>query len=588
MNQDRNDESPADNHATEADPAEVLAVSLQTAVAVVARLRRRFGKRAPDDFDELQHALMLACGAVTSVCEDRDGQAANNERLARLVKKLMRRFTNHTAESTRKLNEKNNTGKGGDSDSRETESNNQKERKSRKGEKYNKQDRSHIEEETHVVLPLNERCDCGGSLCESNTKKVSEYVLIAKFFMRTYEKKTMKCTRCGKKHQPVARPRLQGKSEFSNEFIAEAVVGKVLDARPVNRTLNIIGREHIDLNSSAAYRCFINIAHGVRPLNDLIAHDIRRHSEVVSLDETNVKIVLAGDEGAVTRGVLVMCRNEVRFGGHRPPAVHFVAPSRKDAASIVAFCEGLDPNVRVIHDGNPAHNTALKHHIDAHCWAHARRPIFEACESRKSPGSRLLLDQINALFDVEEAAWGLNPDLRASIRQERALPTTLRIREIVSEQLAEASQSGDYANALMYIDKRWDTLTRYIHDGRLEIDNNLIENTIRNFATARRISMFAQTEMGAEAWAILMTILKTAVMNGHEPKRYFRYVLRHADPRPGRTDWNALAPWNCKDEAAREPATDPSTRYIGRVMTLAEYEASRRSRGDPPLRIAAE
>jgi hypothetical protein len=423
---------------------------------------------------------------------------------------------------------------------------------------------------------------------EKPSNKVSEYVSIAKFFMRTYEKKTMKCTRCGKKHRPVARPRLQGKSEFSNELLAEATVSKVLGARPVNRTLNIIGREHIDLNSSAAYRCFNNVALGLEPLSELIAQDIRQDSDVVGLDETNVKLVLAGDERAVMRGVLIMCRNETRFGGHRPPAVHFVAPSRKDAASIAAFCEGLDPNVRVIHDGNPAHNTALEHHIDAHCWAHARRPIFEACESRKSPGSRLLLDQINALFDVEEAAWGLKPDLRASIRQERALPITLRIRQIVSEQLAEASQSGDYANALTYIDKRWDTLTRYIHDGRLEIDNNLVENAIRDFATARRISLFAQTELGAEAWAIYMTILKTAVMNGHEPKRYMRYVLRHADPRPDRTDWSALLPWNCKEEAAREPATDPSTRYIGRVMTLAEYEASRRSRGDPPLRIAAE
>jgi hypothetical protein len=164
----------------------------------------------------------------------------------------------------------------------------------------------------------------------------------------------------------------------------------------------------------------------------------------------------------------------------------------------------------------------------------------------------------------------------------------LKIRELINKQLPEVRKKSDYGRALAYIDARWSALTAYVDDGILELDNNLVENAIRNFATARRVSLFAQTELGAENWSILTTILWTGVMNGLEPKAYLRFLLRTVDPRPERNDWKAVLPWNCKTEVEREPKTDPTTRYFGRVMTLAEFEAGRRARGSPELRMAAE
>jgi len=115
------------------------------------------------------------------------------------------------------------------------------------------------------------------------------------------------------------------------------------------------------------------------------------------------------------------------------------------------------------------------------------------------------------------------------------------------ESLSQIDNKSDLAEAFNYSLNRWEALCRYTKDGRLEIDNNIAERSIRGMGVGRRNFLFFGSDSGGERAAIIYSLVESCKLNNIDPQRYLHYVLeRIADHPINRID--ELLPWNVADK----------------------------------------
>ena len=113
----------------------------------------------------------------------------------------------------------------------------------------------------------------------------------------------------------------------------------------------------------------------------------------------------------------------------------------------------------------------------------------------------------------------------------------------IEATLPKLSAKAELAAAMRYALGRWAALTRYLHDGRIEIDNNAAERAIRGVALGRKNYLFAGSDTGGERAAAIYSLIETAKLNGLDPEAWLRSVLtRIADHPINRVA--ELLPWN--------------------------------------------
>jgi transposase len=189
--------------------------------------------------------------------------------------------------------------------------------------------------------------------------------------------------------------------------------------------------------------------------------------------------------------------------------------------------------------------------LHAACWAHARRKFFDVFETTKSPIAEEALRRISELYRIEAEISGRSAELRLLARQGHAVHILSELRTWLEEQRRRLSSKTSLAKAIQYALTRWDALARYTGDGRLAIDNNPAERSLRGIAVTRKNFLFLGSQAGGERAATLYTVLETAKLNGLDPEAYLAEIIdRMAKGHP----INRLAeflPWNWKAEPAR-------------------------------------
>lgn len=191
------------------------------------------------------------------------------------------------------------------------------------------------------------------------------------------------------------------------------------------------------------------------------------------------------------------------------------------------------------------------------CWAHARRKFDEAIKAAGTvkshaggapPGgkARQGLGFIQQLYQVERRAREkqLTPHERHALRQEHAVPVISKLHAWLKESLPTVPPGSATGKALGYLHNQWERLTRYLEDGRLELDNNRVENAIRPFVVGRKGWLFSDSVAGANASANLYSLLETAKANGHDPFFYLRHVLNELPKAQTAEEFEALLPMN--------------------------------------------
>ena len=192
---------------------------------------------------------------------------------------------------------------------------------------------------------------------------------------------------------------------------------------------------------------------------------------------------------------------------------------------------------------NPLYERSGNSVLEAACWAHARRKLYDIYEATDSPIAQEALERIAALYHIEEQIRGKPPDERRIVRQARAGPLLDDLHRWLIETVRTLAKKSELAGAIRYALSRWTALTRYRDDGLIEIDNTAAERALRAVALGRKNFLFMGSDSGGDRAACMYTLIGTAKLCGLNPQAYLQYVLeRIADHSINRID--QLLPWN--------------------------------------------
>jgi hypothetical protein len=212
------------------------------------------------------------------------------------------------------------------------------------------------------------------------------------------------------------------------------------------------------------------------------------------------------------------------FGGADPPAVVYTyAPGRGGVHlhTLLATYRGI-----VQCDGYAPYKNLPKERITlAFCWAHLRRQFFDIARKGDAPIATQALLRIAALYRIEATIRGKSPDERRTFRQAQSAPHCLAFKTFLDKQLKRVSAKSPIANAIRYGLNHWDGLVRFLDDGRIDLDTNIVERSMRPQALTRKNALFAGHDDGAENWAMLASLIETCKLNGIDSQPYIADVL---------------------------------------------------------------
>jgi hypothetical protein len=233
----------------------------------------------------------------------------------------------------------------------------------------------------------------------------------------------------------------------------------------------------------------------------------------------------------------VYVRDDRPFCGEAPPAAaYFYSPDRtgaRPAAHLANFTGLLQA------DGYSGFDklyglarTKPGPITEVACWAHVRRGFFDEWEHHKSATAKAALDRIGAIYAVEALAAFAPISERVELRREAA-PLVEAFFTWAEATVAKLSAKSSLAGAFNYTFNRREALSRFLTDGRLEIDNNIAENAMRCIALGRKNYLFAGSDTGGDRAASIYTIVQTAKLNNVNPEAYLRDTLaKIADGHP--------------------------------------------------------
>jgi len=201
-------------------------------------------------------------------------------------------------------------------------------------------------------------------------------------------------------------------------------------------------------------------------------------SAKLAVDETPVPVLDPGRGKTKTGYFWAIARDDRSWGGTDPPAVAYTyAPGRggehleKLLANYrgIVQCDGYAPYKKL-----PAERITV-----AFCWSHLRREFFKIAERGDAPIATEAVEPIAQIYVIEEDVRGTSADERRVARQARSRPLVDALRIFFEHQLARLSGGSDTARIIRYGLRHWDGLTRFLDDGRIELDTNIVERSMR-------------------------------------------------------------------------------------------------------------
>jgi transposase len=327
--------------------------------------------------------------------------------------------------------------------------------------------------------------------------------------------------------------------------IAQVLVSKYADHLPLYRQAQIYARQGIDLDRSTLADWVGQAAFHLRPLHARLLVKLRQRSKLFA-DETTMPVLDPGRGRTKTGQLWAYAADDRPWGGADPPGVVYVyAPDRK-AERPIAHLDGFKGILQV--DGYAGYRKlAERGDVQlAFCWAHMRRNFYELATPGPAPIASEALKCIAEFYAIEKDIRGCSAEERRLIRQQKSRPLADSFEQWLRAKLGLISQKGKLAEAIRYALSRWEGLTRFIGDGRIELDNNAVERSIRPIALNRKNALFAGSDGGAEHWAAIASLIETCKLNDVDPLAYLADVLtRIANGHPN-SEIDQLLPWAYK------------------------------------------
>ena len=412
-------------------------------------------------------------------------------------------------------------------------------------------------ERERVVVEAPKACACcGGSrlakIGEDVTKTLEEIPRRFKLIETVREKFT--CRDCERISQPPAPFHATPRGLIGPTLLATILFDKFGMHTPLNRQSVRFKSEGIDLPLSTLAD---QVGHGTFALMPLF-HLIERHvlaAERLHGDDTTLRILAKGK--CTTGRIWSYVRDDRPFAGLAPPAaVYYASGDRRGehpqkhlagfAGILQADCyNGFEPLFDPRRRASPI--------TPAFCFAHARRGFFELADiekkAREGEKGKLIAPialeavlRLDALFEIERAINGRNPEERRTVRQEKSKPLFDDMHAWLLRERETLSRSAEVLKPINYMLKRWVDFARFLDDGRICLSNNAAERSLRGVALGRRNWTFAGSQRGADRAAVMLTTITTCRLNDVDPKAWLADVLARIADLPA-SRLHELLPW---------------------------------------------
>lgn len=407
----------------------------------------------------------------------------------------------------------------------------------------------HLPREAIVIEPVVNACPCCGGALHVIGEDVSERLdkVPAKLRVIVTRRPKYACRRCtdGVVDAPAPNRLIDGGLP-TEALVTDVLVSKYADHLPLYRQAQILAREGVAIDRSTLAHWVGFAAYELAPLHDRLV-DILKTSTKLFADETRCPVLDPGRGKTKTGYLWAIARDDRPWGGSDPPAVAYrYAPGRgaEHASALLAGFSGVlqvdgyagyDRQADATRPGGPL---AL-----AYCWSHFRRRFYDIAKAGNAPIASEALNRIGALYAVEADIRGCSADERCAERQARSRPLVEGLRSWLDEQLTRVSGRSPIAEAMRYGTSHWHGLCRFLDDGRIEIDTNVVERSIRPIALNRKNALFAGSDEGGANWAIIASLIETCKLNAVNPHLWLTDVLTKLVNHWPQSRIDDLMPW---------------------------------------------
>lgn len=408
---------------------------------------------------------------------------------------------------------------------------------------------AHLRRIPHRIRPDSSQycaCGCGRRMLPPKIFERLEIIPAKPIVIQEIHEKSV-CKNCAQVAYPRHPDRVFEGSRYGTSLSVAALIDKFDDGLPYYRQARRYARAGFDIERSTLMRMAQRAATFLTPIHDLMEQSLR-NSTVLHMDETPLPQLDPG-RGKVKTGYLwTLMRDQNPHKGNEPPCVVFNYASRAgiNAEEILrGFCGFLHVDGYAGYNGltDPARPEGPVYL--SYCWAHVRRKFREVNRAGKSKLAQECLKLINRMFMIERDIKSAPAIVRRATRQQETLLIVDELFELMKRGSLAGLRQSAMGKALNYAITLEDGLRRFLDDGRLEISNNPVENIIRHVAIVRKNALFAGSEVGAEHWGIIQSIISTCRLNNIDPHEYLTWVFKQMEGKLPRSQYHKLLPWNC-------------------------------------------
>jgi transposase len=320
-----------------------------------------------------------------------------------------------------------------------------------------------------------------------------------------------------------------------NDLLIAILINKYVDHLPLYRQQQIFKRSDIEIAPSTIDSWVAQLGKLLEPLYDRLSNEIKAQT-YLQADEPRNELVntIENKLGEQTTNKVLDKNKKGKthlgyYWTYHAPLSKLVAfdyqkGRGKDAPR--EFLENYKGSLQT--DGYAVYKQYYASDEVTHlaCWAHARCKFVEALPNDKKRAEYVLLE-IQKLYAIEREAKELSAEDRKKVRLDKALPIINELGKWLHNERQQTLPSSPIGKAIAYTTSLWDSLQNYLHNGYLNIDNNLIENSIRPIALGRKNHLFAGSHNGAKRSAMFYSFFACCKLNDINAQKWLQYVLEN-------------------------------------------------------------
>jgi transposase len=330
----------------------------------------------------------------------------------------------------------------------------------------------------------------------------------------------------------------------SPSALAYVMTMKFVDGVPLYRQEQHYARLGIDLSRGVLSNWMLKGSEWLEMMYGRMKQTLLEQG-ILHADETTLQVLKEPGRAAESQSYMWLYRT----GSQGPPIVLYEYQQTRSGEHPRNFLKGFKGYLHA--DGYAGYHDIPDVTLCG-CWAHLRRKFDEALKGlpprKRSSGSRAneALDRINRLFAIERELKRCTPEERLQIRNLKSRPVVEEFRKWLDDIFPGIMPKSLLGLAINYGRNQWPKLVRFLEDGRIEIDNNRAERSIKPFVIGRKNWLFCNTPKGARASATIFSIIETAKENGINPYAYLNHLFEKLPNLEARekSALDQLLPWN--------------------------------------------